>query len=475
MAASIKSPQADRMAGQQVRALFVTPTWMATGETAAALVLAESIVAGGGEAWFLASGPAAQILRPKFGDRLQEMTADLAANQHHWRRMIDEVDPNVIVFSELRSILALRLNRQFPLADLSWLRDLNGLDALLVALDHVGSTPSVQKMMARLSSHALFRLISNAWRPIFERMCILLPCPLHEAGKVEGRQGHPYRSMAMPLRVEPAVRAQVRARYLGDKDAEDGRLIFHSVPRWSFRLAKTLKAPLYDCLAEILTEYVADVDEPVTIVSVNDGTLLRPSPNKRVRVVNLAGLPLAEFDALMLSSDLVLTENIVSFTLAKTVGNAPGMALVNSFTLKEILEREPEGSEIRRLALQMERRRAGSVYPHAMYPIKKQDKAAASSPRRLLFNAAAPSVPMPEEMIRVGSLPSSPFIRAELYGGQTTRELFHHLLSDPKRRAQARAEDEAFIARQNALEDGSAVLKRLLAGRTLGETVLVHG
>lgn len=467
---------ADRMAEQKVRALFVTPTWMATGETAAALVLADSIVAGGGEAWFLASTPAAQIVRPKFGDRVQEMSADLAANQQHWRRMIEEVDPNVIIFSELRSLLALRLNRQFPLADLSWLRDLNRLDALLVALDHVGSTPSVQKMMVRLSAHALFRLISNAWRPIFERMCILLPCPLHEPGKVEGRQGHPYRSMAMPLSADPAVRAQVRARYLGEDHAEDGRLIFHSVPRWSFRLAKALKAPLYDCLSEILTEYVADVQEPVAIVSVNDGTLLRPSPGKRVRVVNLAGLLLAEFDALMLSSDLVLTENIVSFTLAKTVGNAPGVALVNSSTLKEILEREPEGSEIRRLALQMERRRAGSVYPHVMYPMKKQDQAAAArSPRRLLFNAAAPSVPMPEEMIRAGSLPSSPFIRAELYGGQQTRELFRDLLCDPARRAQVRAKDEAFIARQNALADGSAVLKRLLAGRTLGETVLANG
>jgi hypothetical protein len=465
------------MAQQKVRALFVTPTWMATGETAAALVLAESIVGGGGEAWFLASTPAAQIVRPKFGDRVQEMSADLALNQQHWRRMIEEVDPNVIIFSELRSILALRLNRQFPLADLSWLRDLNRLDALLVALDHVGSTPSVQKMIARLSEHAFFRLISNAWRPIFERMCILLPCPLHEPGKVEGRQGHPYRSMAMPLSVDPAVRAQVRARYLGDDHAEDGRLIFHSVPRWSFRLAKALKAPLYDYLSEFVAGYVADVQEPVTIVSVNDGTLLRPSPDKKVRVVNLAGLPLTEFDALMLSSDLVLTENIVSLTLAKTVGNAPGVALVNSSTLKEILEREPEGSGIRRLALQMERRRAGSVYPHVMYPMKKQDQttAAARSPRRLLFNAAAPSVPMPEEMIRAGSLPSSPFIRAELYGGQQTRELFRELLTDPARRAQVRAEDEAFIARQNALADGSAVLKRLLAGRTLGETVLANG
>jgi hypothetical protein len=477
MKTSDRTTEADRMAQQTVRALFVTPTWMATGETAAALVLADSIVAGGGEAWFLASTPAAQIVRPKYGDRVQEMTGDLASNQHHWRRMIEEIDPNVIVFSELRSILALRLNRQFPLADLSWLRELNEVDALLVALDHVGSTPSVQKMISRLSGHAFFRLISNAWRPIFERMVILLPCPLHEPGKVEGRQGHPYRSMAMPLRVDPAVRDQVRARYLGEDHAADGRLIFHSVPRWSFRLAKALKAPLYDNLSEFVAEYVADVEAPVTIVSVNDGTLLRPSPDKTVRVVNLAGLPLAEFDALMLSSDLVLTENIVSLTLAKTVGNAPGVALVNSSTLKEILAREPEGSEIRRLAMQMERRRAGSVYPHVMYPMKQQDQAAAAtrSPRRRLFNAAAPSVPMPEEMIRAGSLPSSPFIRAELYGGQKTRDLFHGLLCDPARRAQARAEDEAFIARQNALEDGSSVLKRLLAGRTVGDTVIAHG
>jgi len=463
------------VAEPKVRALFVTPTWMATGETATALALAESIVSDGGDARFLASAPAAQIARPRFGDRVREMTGDLAANQLEWRRLIEEVDPNVVVFSELRSFLALRLNRQYPLADLKWLRELNGLDALLVAIDHVGSTPSVQKLMARLSSHLFFRMIANAWRPIFERMCILLPCPLHEPGKVEGRQGHPYRSMTMPLRLDEDVRAQVRARYLGEGRQDEGALIFHSVPRWSFRLSKALKAPLYDYLGEILTEYLGDVAEPVTIVSVNDGTLLRPSPAKRVRVVNLAGLPLSEFDALLLSSDLVVTENIVSFTLAKAVGSVPGVALVNSWTSKEILDREPEGSEIRRLVAQAERRRAGSVYPHVMYPMRVQDKGAAPSPRRLLLNASAPSIPLPEEMIRVGGLPSSPFIRAELYGGRETRDLFRDLLCDETRRRQVRAGDAAYLERQRALDEGAIVLKRLLAGRSLGDTVLVNG
>ncbi len=463
-----------RVAEPKVRALFVTPTWMATGETATALALAESIVADGGEAWFLASAPSAQIVRPHFGDRVREMGGDLAANQALWRRLIEEADPNVVIFSELRSFLALRMNRQFPIADLRWLRELSGLDALLVSIDHVGSTPSIQKLMARLSSQPFFRLIAGAWRPIFERMCILLPCPLHEPRKVEGRQGHPYRSMTMPLRVDPEVRAQVRARYLGERQ-DEGALIFHSVPRWSFRLSRALKAPLYDHLGEVLTEYLADIAEPVTIVSVNDGTLLRPSPNKHVRLVNLAGLPLAEFDALLLSSDLVVTENIVSFTLAKAVGNVPGVALVNSFTAQEIVAREPEGSAIRRVVEQAERRRAGSIYPHVMYPVQRQEKGAAPSPRRMLFNAAAVSVPLPEEMIRVGELPSSPFIRAELYGGDDTRALFRALLTEETQRAQVRATDAAYLERQKDLDDGATVLKRLLAGRSLGETVLVNG
>ena len=192
-------------------------------------------------------------------------------------------------------------------------------------------------------------------------------------------------------------------------------------------------------------------------------------------MVNLAGLPLSEFDALLLSSDLVLTENIVSFTLAKAVGNVPGVALVNSWTAQEILDREPEGSAIRRLVTQAERRRAGSVYPHVMYPVRVPVKGETPSPRRLLFDAAAPSIPLPEEMIRVGSTPSSPFIRAELYGGPETRDLLRALLCDEKRRAQVRAEDEVYLDRQRELPEGATVLKRLLAGRTLGETVLVNG
>src|SRR5882672_2638951 len=194
------------MSGQGLRILFVTPTFMATGETATTLALAESVAAEGHDVWFLASPPAAQIVRPKFPDRVREMGQEIKSNQVLWRRTVADLRPEVVIFSELRSLLFLRMNKQCPLADLPWLKELDALDAVLIAIDHIGSTLAVEDMMAKTEKHPLGRLVVARWKPILERMSSLLACPLHEPAPVAGRRGVPYRSMALPLTIDTEER-----------------------------------------------------------------------------------------------------------------------------------------------------------------------------------------------------------------------------------------------------------------------------
>ena len=427
------------------------------------------MAAAGGEAWFLASPLAAQLLRPRFPDRVRELAPRLAENHRRWRILVDEVRPHAIVFSELYSLLAGARDRRAPLATLPWLAELARGRAALLWLNLMGSTRLLRGWVQAPRAGWRARAAARLWARLLERTTVLLPCPLHEPGPVEGRVGAPYRTLGLPLSLPAGERERVRVRYLGGKDG--GILLFHAVPGWISRLAGRCGAPLYGYLAELLGAYAAGLG-PVTLVSVNDGKLLRAPRGGGVRVVNLARLPAAEYDALLLSADLALTENASSYTLGKTLGSVPGMVLVNSRTRDQVLE-GVDDPEVRRVAEAMERRHPGSIYPHTVYPLVHPDHSGGPVPRRPAGTGeGAPFFPFPADAIRVGELPSSPCVRAELYGGDATRALLHAVLRDPGCRARLRRDDEAYLRRQRRLPTGAQALEEALSGPAAGTTAL---
>ena len=117
---------------------------------------------------------------------------------------------------------------------------------------------------------------------------------------------------------------------------------------------------LYRYLPTILDYYLRDL--PVTVVSLNNGSLLQPPPDAKVRFVNLAPVPEPDFEALLLGCDLVLCPNGVSISMGKAIcGLQPCAALKNSFRLLELVTRI--GPPLKGLILAMERERLGTVYP----------------------------------------------------------------------------------------------------------------
>lgn len=263
-----------------MRVLFVTPVEIASGETITALHMAEKIVENGSNVLFLSSAFARQFLEKQFPQEIREFTDDGHRNRTIWDTSLREFQPDAIVFADYPTLFFSSVTT--PLAGKEeWVRSLEEIDACLVTLDHMGfAQQAIQICLGppHLSLH--FETLPA----IPDRMHILLPCPMHEPSHVNERKGKPFRYWDVPLGVPEDWRQKVRRRYL---DCESDYLIFHSVARWAWQSAQLAGISYYLFLPEILEYYLADLPKPVTVVSVNNGNLLKQPNSSNIRIVNL--------------------------------------------------------------------------------------------------------------------------------------------------------------------------------------------
>lgn len=419
-----------------MRVLFVTPSEVSSGEAVTALHMARDLTAAGSQVGFLASAFTAAFLRHACSGRITLLTPDLAQNRASWKRLLREFRPDVIVFADYP--LLFFPGGTCPLADESWALALDQVDAMLVSLDHLGYAQRPQTIYFG-PPHLSFYSVATPALP--SRMAVLLPCPVQAPGPLDGRRGVPFRYWGEQLSLREAQLQQVRRAYL--RDARD-LLIFHSTPTWAWRMAERWGLPYYGFLSRILQHYLTDLPRPTTVISINNGRLLAASENPRVRIVNLAPLPSAEYERLLLACDLMVTENGVSVTLGKAVcGLRPCAVLRNSFPLVDLLGRL-EGP-LRRMILEMERLRLGSVFPYAVFPIWRADEL-----EQL-------------DLFRHNSLAEG-FARVEVFGGEATRQQLHGLLLDRDAREALAARQEVYV-RQLASVCSPAEALRGVLGR----------
>jgi hypothetical protein len=416
-----------------VKTLFVTPMLASSGEAVTVLHVAEDLSRRGGEVSFLSSGFTGAIISVSFPGRVRLLTEDGAQNRRTWDCALEEFDPNAVVFAEYPHLHFSSGISPFDAID-EWVCRLDDLHCRLFTLDHVGYCQGSEEVFfgpPHLS--AQFERLPS----IPESMEVLLPCPLHEPGTVRGRRGYPFQALPDLRGPVPDEQVAVRKRLLGDAQ---GYLIFHSAPSWAVRFAKAYRLPYYRYLPAILEWYLAGLDRPVTVISVNGGSLLKGGSD-RVRFVNLPSLPVPEFERAMLSADLVIGESMISSALAKAVaGGVPAAVLINSFTLSDALA--AAGNGIRSLLLRMESERPGCVFPHQVFPIWP----AASLESLSLFR----------ENSVVGC-----FLAIELYGGQRTREALHRLLADEAFRGALRGRQADYNRRVDEIPSGAEELWRL--------------
>jgi hypothetical protein len=205
-------------------------------------------------------------------------------------------------------------------------------------------------------------------------------------------------------------------------------------------MAEGLGLPFYRFLPDVLASYFEGVGRPVTLVSVNNGSLLAQPSNGSFRIVNLSPRPIRLFEELLVSADLVITENKPSFTIGMAVcALRPCAVLKNSFDFPELSDRMPP--RLRSCVAAMERERPGAVFPFEIFPLDmtgELDKLCVSR-----NNALAEA-----------------FEELEIFGGEPTRERWVRLLEDREAQDALRARQEAYVAMLQQMSEATDLLER---------------
>lgn len=418
-----------------MKILFVTPNESGSGEAITALHMADQLAQSGHEVRFLASEFTSRFLRRSLGDRVEELSRDPAENRRSWSRLVSRFQPRTIVFADYPLLFLSSPGRSMLEGADAF--DLDSVDAALVTTDHLGMA---QGPLTLSFGPPHLELTTESLPAPPERMRILLPCPLQSPHHVPGRRGVAFRSWDVPLGATRAQRNEARRRVLDDPGE---LLVFHSVPTWAQAFCRRHSLPYYRYLSRILAHYLAGQHRPVTVLSVNGGSLLSPMSERDLRIVNLGQLEPSEYEALLFASDLLITDNRISVTLGKAAcGLHPCVALRNSYRLGELLERSDDS--LRRLLLEMENERLGTTFPFEVFPIwSRQDLRALQ-----LFEAN----PLVDSMITL-----------ELYGGEETRRALWEALTDEGCREALRSRQRLLVESIGRLPSAEEALLSLEA------------
>jgi hypothetical protein len=344
-----------------MRVLLVTPIEQGSGETITAIHIAEDLKRAGHDVMFLASAFARAFIEPRLPGTSVELGADGDLNLELWRRTIASFVPDAVVFADYPFLFVRR--GVVPLGQLpEWRETLEDFRGTLITLDHFGFAQ--KRMRLFFGPPHLTPFYYHEFEAIPERMEILLPCPMHEPGPVNGRRGHVFRYWDVPLTIDIELRLETRRRHL---EKETGRLVVHTVPNWSWQVADSLGIQLYRYWPELMDHYLGGLEPPVTIVSVNNGHLLDPGRALSVRIVNLPLVSVSEFETLLQSADLILTENRLSISMGKAICALQNcVAFVNRKNVLQLMD-SPD-PVVRRVVAAVEGHRLASVFPFEVFP-----------------------------------------------------------------------------------------------------------
>jgi hypothetical protein len=193
-------------------------------------------------------------------------------------------------------------------------------------------------------------------------------------------------------------------------------------------------------LQDLLTHYLADVDEPVTVVGVlphvQAGGVMRT--HKNIRFVNMPFLEIDAFLELVFSCDLFVSDNLPSSAMAKAVFcGVPALALQNTCfegTRDGSPLTVPEHGNLRGEALELvqkwNRLLPGGIYPFRLYPLGWVDEL------KPLFD---------------NNPYTDAIVHAEMYDVEATARSFTDLLCDDTVKANLHNRQQTYIEQALAL------------------------
>ena len=407
------------------RILIVTPHSLSCGEAVTGIHVAIHLAASGWRVHFLASPITAGLVPAPFDVSL--LSGNLRENQAKWKNILVEFKPGFVLFADYP--LLAEGTGSLPLADENWLGKLDRLDCILLTFDHLHLTSRNPLRGSKLPH--------SPKTP--DSMSILLPCPNHSPGAPTDEKRFAFRYWQPPPALTEERRIALRSRYL---KTSHGLLVLHAVPRWAQAVAAAMNHPLYQFLPRLLCNYLQGLPQFVTVISVNDGTLLSVSEQDNVRIINLPSMPPDRFEELLVCSDLVLSENCFSVGLGKAVCSGVP-AILWRHTLDPVDVLTSTDKTVSTAAAEMILQNPKSLDSWVAFPNWNQSL-----------------------MSEIGSLPDEPGMLAgvqclELFGGHSTRDAVHALLSDGNDRRDLRMKQFSYSKLVSNLPLPEEVIQKL--------------
>jgi Family of unknown function (DUF6365) len=417
--------------------LFVTPNTAGSGEAITALHMGVDLAGSGHSVHYFADPFTARFLRGIFPDSITEAPDQPQQLQVCWTQVLSARRPACVIFADYP---LLNLSRRWrPLLDTGWREALARVGGQVVTLDHLG----LAQGPLRLSfGPPQFELALEHIPAVPEEIKILLPCPLQSPAPDGSRRGIRFRCWRVPLWISENRREAIRRSYL---DRGGDLLVVHTVSSWAMAFCRRHGLPNYRYFHRTIGQMLGSIDRGITLVSINGGSLLQASSSPAVRIVNVGQLAPAQYDELILASDLVISDNRLSVTLGKAAcGFVACAAFRNSYRLLELVDRASPA--VVDLVLEIDRERPGAVFPFEVFPI--WSRADVDALGVLRDNALARCVAL-----------------LELFGGEQTISELRQLLTDPASRDAQRNHQRTYVDALAALPAAEDALMQVLSGR----------
>ncbi|MGA4466421.1 DUF6365 family protein [Bacillus bombysepticus] len=355
-----------------MKVLFIAPSHFSIGELHNALCLAKQIQKDG-EVYFLtsekfswyASKSVANVTSLTKGLRQKEVI----------KQIIDSFQPDAIVLADYHNLFL-----ESPIIDLDYLLNLHipcfSIDSLAWGSED------------RLLENKLFK---NAnYNSLKKRSLIELPkipsqfklirtCPVNSY-KQDSENITSVKLYKEALQIDEEIRMKIRTQ-LGCR--EQDKLIMIAKSSWANLLVKMrlMEKKQYNdarfsyeyILQELLSLYLQDFpsDTCIKLIGVSDETKFVSMKNGgKIEFVSLPFLHLEEYEQLILSCDLFITDNITSCSMGKAVfGKIPVISLVNHMEYEELkTQRDSHNHTLRSIIEKWNYIIPNGLYPFLVFP-----------------------------------------------------------------------------------------------------------
>jgi hypothetical protein len=413
-----------------MRVLFFSGALRGTGETRVALNLAQTLREHSDEVFFVSFRPSAEIIR-ECGFQQVVLELGKEENQSRFLSWLRYASPDVVILADYYLFATSEVRALFDFDDCM------SPGIPILTLETVGFSPDRQV----LSWISIGKTYVVEPTPAFIR-AIIRPCPPHDPSVA--RERTVYTRLYDGLQTLPVGEREAVRREIGC--GEEDKVVFYALPRWGYDLAGRIPwlYVYYMFLGDILAEHLKGLDQRVCFVFVSPRRLVQPTDGSvRAYWLNsLSGrklLPESRYRSLVLSSDLYVTDVILSCTLGLALaGLIPAISLMNSVTVESL----PSGPSItssfelttwaRECILRMHQTVPGSVFPFVWFPFGLLEEF---------------------ERLHHGSAYLRAFERCELFDAVRTRATVRGLLFDDDRRSDLRTRQQEYA--EMALEQPS--------------------